>query len=104
MPTPSPDFGDNYFTRRFYEEMYDALTKFMLAYSIGTDTVEKRNFLTRRFSHADEGDALYGEERLGRFRYNHAMFVYLHCGLAAMVEKYAPVIRENYQNLNITDL
>ena len=103
MPSPDPDF-DNYWSKHLYEEMYRALTKFMLAYCIGTDTVEKRTFLTKRFSHADEGDALYGKERLGRFPYNHAMFVYLHCGLAAMVEKYAPIIQENYKNLDKTNL
>ena len=78
------------------ETMWDAFNKFMLAYSLGTEDVEKRDFITHRYSHRETGDELYGKRALGRYQINYAMYDYLHCGLAYAVDKYSARIIENY--------
>lgn len=81
--------------------MWYALNKFMLAYSLGTNDLEKRKFITNRHSQAKDGDELYGKNRLGQFTVNYAMYEYLHKGLAFTIEKYSPRIMENYKKLKI---
>lgn len=84
----------------YNETMWDALNKFMLAYAIGTSDVEERKFITNRHSHAEYGDELYGKNRLGQYTVNYAMYEYKHSGLAYVIEKYSPRIRENYSKIN----
>lgn len=97
-PAPFHEY-ENYSSRDYNDDMSRAFNKFMLAYCLGTDNVEMRKFLTHRYYHSEYGDELYGKHTLGRQYINYAMFDYLHNGLAYVVDKYAPIIKENYKNL-----
>lgn len=96
-PAPTPIF-DDFSSQNYLEEMWRALHKFMLAYSIGTGTKEVREFLTHRYVNLESGDELYGVKNLRYSRFNSAMYDYLHNGLAQFIETYSVKIRENYKN------
>lgn len=97
-PAPCPVF-ETFESKLYIEKMWDAVNKFMLAYSIGTDDKEARIFITQRHSGLNYGDELYGVKKLRYSEFNGAMYDYLHNGLAYMVENYSAKIKENYKNL-----
>ena len=97
MPAPFQKYQD-YSSESYVDQMWHALNKFMLAYSLGTDNVEERKFITSRHNRTENGDKLYGANELGGQRINYAMYDYLHKGLAYVVEKYSDLIKENYKN------
>ena len=97
-PAPFLDFS-SYRSKDHLEKMWDALNKFMIAYSIGTENVSEREFITNHYSHMEYGDELYGINFMRGFDINSAMFEYLHIGLAYVMQKYVPRIKENYEIL-----
>ncbi len=97
-PAPFHEY-ETYSSKVYHNKMWDALDKFMLAYSLGTENVEERKFITERYYHFDYGNELYGKNSLGNHNINYAMFDYLHNGLAYVVEKYSVIIKDNYKNL-----
>lgn len=97
-PAPFLDFG-SYKSKDYLEKMWDALNKFMIVYSLGTENVSERDFITKHYSHMNYGDELYGINNMRGFDINSAMFEYLHIGLAYVMQKYVPRIKENYEIL-----
>ena len=97
-PAPVPHY-ETYSSQAYCENMWRALHKFMLAYCIGTDDVEKRKFITFRHRNAEYGDELCGKNTLTRHKINYAMYDYLYHGLAFTIEKYSDVIKENYKDI-----
>lgn len=98
-PTPFERY-DSYSSGTYTDGMWNALNKFMLSYSLGTEDVEMREFITYRHSHSEYGDELYGKNSLGQRNINYAIYDYLHSGLAYVVEKYSAAIKENYKKIN----
>ena len=98
MPQPSPNFED-YSSKEYIENMWLALNKFMLAYSVGTEEREERKFLTNRYSNVENGDEIYGTKNLRQCYFNPAMYDYLHGGLARFIESYSDRIKANYKKL-----
>ncbi len=96
QPSPFHEY-ETYSSKTYNEKMWDALDKFMLAYSLGTENVRERKFITNRYSRAEYGNELYGSDCLGNHRINYAMYDYLHNGLAYVVDKYSAIIKENYK-------
>ena len=68
-----------------------ALDKLMLCVSIGTDTKEKRQFITYSFG----GSGMYGDDDGTSFWF---FYQYLTGGLSSVLEKYKATVRNYYQN------
>ena len=73
--------------------LWNALNKVILITSLGTETKEKRKYITNSFGNT----AIYGEESLNHI-VTWAFHNYLNNGLYSVLQKYSEKIRNNYEN------
>ena len=73
--------------------LWNALNKVILITSLGTETKEKRKYITNSFGNT----AIYGEKSLNHI-VTWAFHNYLNNGLYSVLQKYSEKIRNNYEN------
>lgn len=88
LPSPYSAFDD------FLSVLWRAFDKVFLAYSLGTEDVAIRRFLTNNYGISD----VYGD-KCG-YVVNKVFYEYLHNGLEQAINKYEKQIQENYKKEN----
>lgn len=90
-------YYNTYLSEMYSSRMWEALSKFLLTYSLGTENKTERNFITNHFARDNE---LFEMKYLSNKSFNITMYDYLHKGLDYIMKHYAEGIKEKYKKIS----